>query len=46
MAKAAQNSIGSFVKHTGLGDAVVETGACDIKIIESVTSWSHYDCSL
>ena len=46
MAEAAQISIGSFVKHTGLGDALVETEACGIKIIESVTSWSNYDCSL
>ena len=43
MAKAAQYSIGKLIKHTGLDDALVETGAFGISIIESVTSGSHYD---
>ena len=41
MAKAAQYFIGKLAKHVGLDDALVETGAFDIKIIESVTSRSH-----
>ena len=46
IAKAAQHSIGKLIKHTGLDDALVKTGAFGIKIIESVTSRSHYDRSL
>ena len=46
MAKAAQHSIGKLIKHTGLDDALEETGAFGIKIIESVTSGGHYDRSL
>ena len=40
MAKAAQYFIGKLAKHVGL-DALVETGAFGIKIIESVTSRSR-----
>ena len=43
MAKAAQHSIEKLIKHTGLDDALVETEAFGIKILESVTSGSHYD---
>ena len=46
MAKVAQHSIGKLIKHTGLDDALMETRAFGIKIIESVTSGSHYDRSL
>ena len=46
MAKAAQHSIGKLFNHTRLDDALVETGAFNIKVIESVISGSHYDWSL
>ena len=41
-----QHSIGKLIKHTGLDDGLVETGAFCIKIIESVPSGGHYDHSL
>ena len=46
MTKGAQHSIGKLIKHTGLDDALVETGNFGIKITKSVTSWRYYDRSI
>ena len=46
ISKAAQNSIGKLIKHTGLYDALVKTGPFGIKVIISATNGSHYDCFL
>ena len=42
MAKALLHCIGKYVKHTGLVDALTETEAFGIKVVESVVAGTHY----